>query len=169
MDICITYIKYLKDIFIKYKNKKIYCKIYNEIKLSSLIRNDWNIIYESINFTKRNVPFRNKLIIKPLYNNLNKIIYLMGITYNNLSHINIEPISYNYDSIINELKYLPFPIVLTITFSPFIIKYVNCEWMSLSGYISDEAIGKTFSIIQGRSKECIADSHNFKNEILSKL
>ena len=161
MDIYIKYMKYIKDVVIKNKNF---------IKPSYLIKDDWTITHISINFTKRNVPFRHTIIIKPLYNNLNKISYLIGITdNNNLPDINILPILDDYDILISELEYLPYPIVLTTFFSPFIIKYVNREWSLLCGYSLDEAIGNTFSIIKGRSKECIDDTNNFRNEILSKL
>ena len=158
MDICM---KYIKDVF-SYK----LCSPEN----SYLIKDDWNITHISINFTKRNVPFPNKLIIKPLYNNLNKIIYLIGITdNNNLPPINIVPILDDYDILISKLEYLSFPIVLTTSSSPFIIKYVNREWSLLCGYSLDEAVGNTFRIIKGSSKECIDDTNNFRNEILSKL
>ena len=76
--------RYCEHVFLN----KTQCCGNNQIKPTDWNAPDWNT---SINFTKRNVPFTNKLLIKPIYDSHNKITYLAGITYNDTppTHITI--------------------------------------------------------------------------------
>jgi len=74
---------------------------------------DWNVKHTSINFTKRNVPFTNKLLIKPLYDNHHKLTYLMGITYHDMPPTHVTIFSTALNDIIYDLECLPFAISLT--------------------------------------------------------
>ena len=130
---------------------------------------DWNVQHTSVNFTKRNVPFTNKLIIKPIYDNNNKLMYLMGITYNNIPPVNVTLFSQNLNEIICEMECLTFACSLTKPASPFNIIHVNTQWVSLSGYSSQEMLDQTFKNIQGRSVVCQKDAAVFKSKILTTI
>lgn len=73
----------------------------------------WPINYTIINFTRCNVPFTNKLVIKPLYDKCNKIIHLIGISYNNIYPVDIYPIVHDFDSLIKQVEDSPYAITLT--------------------------------------------------------
>ena len=146
-------------------------------KNNNLVENDWVIHKLVINYTKMNVPFRNKLMIKPLYNiysnNPTNIVALLSISrdvdqksvslYTDpyiMSHI-----SNDFDTMVNEIENLPFAIVITTHIKPFIIQYINNEWEKLCRYTPLEAVGRTFQIIQGKDNEKQIDAKNFGNEI----
>jgi hypothetical protein len=115
---------------------------------------DWYVQHTSINFTKRNVPFTNKLHIKPLYDSHKKLTYLMGITYKDTPPLHITMFSQNLNEIIAEMECLPFAISLTTPTPPFNIIHVNTQWVSLCGYSLQEMEGNTFSNVQGNSVAC---------------
>jgi hypothetical protein len=125
-----------------------------------------HVHHTSINFTKCNVPFTNKMLIKPLYNN-NQIMYLMGITYNDIPPIHITIFSQNLNEIKDEMECLPFACSLTNPIAPFNIIHVNAQWVSLSGYSLQEVVGNTFKMVQGTSLVCREDVAVFKSKILS--
>ena len=85
---------------------------------------DWHVQHTSINFSKRNVPFQNKILIKPLYNNQNQLMYMMGITYNNIPPIHITLFSQNLNKIKDEMECLPFACSLTTPVAPFRVLHV---------------------------------------------
>ena len=132
---------------------------------------DWSLEYTLLNFSRMNVPFRNKITISPLYNKNNRLVYLMGVSYskNELScctHIPIIPISRDFVELTNELDLLPAAISLTTTFSPFLIQYVNAEWQSLCGYKLSDVLGKTFKCLQGLDKKSCKSAFQIRCEIL---
>jgi len=107
------------------------------------------VYHTSTNFTKRNVPFTNKLLIKPLYNNDQQLAYLMGITYNDMPPTHVSIVSKKVNEITDEMECFPFAISLLNPISPFNIIYVNTQWVSLCGYNLQEMVGHTFKNIQG--------------------
>ena len=132
---------------------------------------DWALEYTLLNFSRMNVPFRNRIIISPLYNKHNKMIYLMGITYDKrdplwCASIPIIPVSRDIDGLKQELESLPAAISLTTTFSPFIIQYVNSAWELLCGYNSAYALGKTFKFLQGIDKRSCQNAFQIKRDII---
>jgi hypothetical protein len=131
---------------------------------------DWYVQHTSINFTKRNVPFTNKLLIKPLYTNKNnQLAYLMGITYNDMPPTHVSIFSTALNEIIDELECLPFAISLTTPTPPFKILHVNTQWVSLCGYSLQDMLGNTFAKIQGNSVACKTDTSLFKSKILKTM
>ena len=131
---------------------------------------DWNVQHTSINFTKRNVPFQNKIVIKPLYNNKNnQLMYMLGITYYDVPPIHITIFSQNLNEIKNEMECLPFACSLTNPVAPFSIIHVNTQWVSLCGYSLQEMVGNTFKNIKGKSVACQEDTAFFKSKILSTM
>ena len=129
---------------------------------------DWHVQHTSINFSKRNVPFQNKILIKPIYNN-NQLMYLMGITYNNTPPINITLFSQNLHEIKDEMDCLPFACSVTNPVAPFKILYVNTQWVSLCGYSLQEMFDNTFEKIQGKNVVCREDASYFKSKILKTM
>ena len=129
--------------------------------------NDFVIYHKIINFSKSGVPFRNMLLIRPIYNTHGTITLLMGITYINVVPLHINPIGRNWFDLIEELEMHPFAIVLTSPVSPFVIKFVNEHWEHMTGYTSADVVGKTFRIIQGNGIN--KDAIQFKNKILLTL
>jgi len=132
---------------------------------------DWSLEYTFLNFSKMNVPFRNRIIISPLYNKDNQLIYLMGITYDKRDPLYcastpILPVLRELIELKQELDPLPAAISLTTHFPPFIIKYVNPKWESLCGYKLSDVEGKTFKILQGRDKQAVQNALQIKREIL---
>lgn len=136
-------------------------------KTSEIKPADWSVNYTIINFTKCNVPFSNKLIIKPLYDKRNKIIHLIGISYNNIYPVDIYPIFHDFDSLVKQIENSTYAISLTIPFYPFIIQYVNKSWTSLFGHTADDVIGNTFKCVQSRDFK--KESTQLSNIILSNL
>ena len=153
-------VRYCEHVFLN----KTQCCGNNQIKPT-----DWNIQHTSINFTKRNVPFTNKLLIKPLYDNHDKLTYLMGITYNDVPPTHVTLFSTALNEIIDEMECLPFAISLTTPNPPFNILHVNTQWVSLCGYSLQEMVGNTFKNIQGYSVANIADAALFKSKILKTM
>jgi hypothetical protein len=130
---------------------------------------DWNVQHTSINFTKRYVPFTHKLVIKPIYDNNNQLMYLMGITYNNIPPINVTLFSQNLNEIKDEMECLTFACSLTKPVVPFNIVHVNTKWVALCGYSSQEMLDNTFKHIKGRSVVCQKDAAVFKSKILTTM
>jgi hypothetical protein len=133
---------------------------------------DHQVLHHTIvNFSKCNVPFRNTLLIKPLFNNDDQLAFLMGISYPNIDDppLHITPSLLHYDKLISEFDELSFSIVLTTCSSPFLIKFANKHWLALSGYKLDDVLGKTFGLIQGTSVDNAKASKQFKNKILLAL
>ena len=129
---------------------------------------DWALEYTLLNFSKMNVPFRNRITISPLYNKNKQLVYLMGVSYNKKegSPSYVMPISRDFNELTHELNILSVAISLTNPFSPFIIQYVNAEWQSLCGYKSDDVLGKTFKFLQGKDKRSCQNAFQIKREIL---
>jgi hypothetical protein len=131
---------------------------------------NWTNYHTTINFSKCGVPFRNTFIIKPIYNDQNTLMCLMGITYNFSSPpINILPKFSTFDQTLEAIKQLSGVISLTSPSSPFIIKYVSPEWCSLCGYNLTEAVGSTFKIIQGSQIDDKEDASYLKQKICSQM
>ena len=131
---------------------------------------DWNVQHTSINFTKRNVPFTNKIVVKPLYNNKNnQLMYMLGITYNDIPPIHITLFSQNLNEIKDEMECLPFACLLTTPVAPFSILHVNTQWVSLCGYSLQEMAGNTFKPIKGTRADYQEDAAFFKSKILTTM
>jgi hypothetical protein len=132
--------------------KKNECCIDNSSAVSPDYTNTdkWELEYTLLNFSKMNVPFRNRIIISPLYNENNQLVYLMGVSYNKkeFSPTNVIPTSIDFVELTHELDLLNAAISLTTPFSPFIIQYVNTEWQSLCGYKLGDVEGKTFKFLR---------------------
>ena len=122
---------------------------------------DWNVHHTSINFTKRNVPFTNKLVIKPLYNNTNQLMYMLGITYNDVPPIHITILSQNLNEIKHDMDCFPFACSLTKPVSPFNIIHVNTHWTSLCGYSSQDMLDQTFKNIKGKYKSIFYEYNHY--------
>ena len=134
--------------------------------------NTQQVMYQSVvNFTKIGVPFRNTVLIRPLYNECDQLSFLMGISYNDILDppLHIQPTYTTWDDVIAELGGLPFSIVLTTCSAPFIIKYVNNQWESMCGYKSVDVLDKTFSVIQGNNPENINSTKQFKKGVTMSL
>lgn len=120
-----------------------------------------------VNFTRCNVPFRHTILIKPIYNEINQLVFLMGISHQTADcppvHITSDGFDYEY------LDNLPLSIVLTTCFSPFLIKFANKQWLTSCGYKLIDVIDKTFSIIQGNGDENKIATQRFKRRINSSL
>jgi len=158
-------VRYCEHVFLD----KTQCCGNNLVTPTNLNAPDWCLQHTSINFTKRNVPFTNKLLIKPLYDNHDKLTYLMGITYNAMPPRHIPIFSKNLNDIIYEMECLPFAISLTTPTPPFNIIHVNTQWVSLCGYSLQEMLGNTFSNIQGNSVACKIDAAFFKSKIMKTM
>ena len=143
--------------------KKIYSKSTREKNLEKLI------IYKNItNFSRLNIPFSFNMIIRPIYDDINHLKYLMGISY----HDNDEPcakqfypISWTYTDLESELDNLPFSIVLTSSCIPYHILYVNKKWQETTRYNKIDVIGRTFSMLQGKSGQNKHEAHQFREKI----
>jgi hypothetical protein len=158
-------VRYCEHVFL---NKTHGC-CNNPVKPTNWNASDLYVQHTSINFTKRNVPFTNKLLIKPLYDNHAKLTYLMGITYNDMPPTHVTIFSTALNKIIDEIEGLPFAISLTTPTPPFNVLYVNTQWVSLCGYSLQDMVGNTFSKIQGYSVANLADATVFKYKILKTM
>lgn len=155
------FVRYVKQVF--FKKPAGYCK-------NPVTPVDWNVQHTSINFTKRNVPFQHKLVIKPLYNNKNdQLMYMLGITYYDIPPIHITIFSQNLNEIKHEMECLPFACSLTNPVAPFSIIHVNTQWVSLCGYSLQEMVGNTFKNIKGKRADYQEDTAFFKSKILSTM
>jgi hypothetical protein len=131
---------------------------------------DLHVQHTSINFTKRNVSFQHKLVIKPLYNNKNdQLMYMLGITYNDIPPINITLFSQNLNEIKDEMECLPFAYSLTSPTAPFSVIHVNAQWVSLCGYSVKEMVGNTFQNIKCNRTDYQEDTTFFKSKILTTM
>ena len=130
---------------------------------------DRSVHHTFVNFTKRNVPFTNKMLIKPLYDSHNKLTYLMGTTYNDMPPTHVTLFSENLNEIIDEMECLPFAISLTKPIAPFNIVHVNSQWLSLCGYNLQDMVGNTFSNVQGNSVACKKNAALFNYKMLKAM
>lgn len=148
-------------IFVRYV-KHVCCN--NQVKPM-----DWHVQHTSVNFTKRNVPFTNRLLVKPIYDNTSQLMYLMGITYNNMPPTHISLFSHNLNEIKDEMECFPFACSLTKPTAPFNIVHVNTQWVSLCGYSLQEMVGNTFKNIQGKSTVYQEDAAVFTSKIMTTM
>ena len=130
---------------------------------------DFVVYYTILNFSKTGVPFRNTLLIRPLYNSCDQIVFLMGVTYlkADCPPLHINPVVLNFDDLIYEVDNLPFGIVLTTPIAPFTIHFVNKKWEAMCGYKQADVVGKTFRFLQERCDN--KDAIKLKNKILLNL
>lgn len=142
------FINYINNSKNAIRNNKIVCRNNPQLRYVK------NVQHTSINFTKRNVPFTNRLLIKPLYDKSHNIIHIMCITYNrvdDMPHTDTIILSQKLLEIKQELEWLPYAISLTTPMWPFLIQHVNNKWCELTGYSVHEMVGNTFINIQGSS------------------
>ena len=139
--------------------------------LQIIIPDEKYMQYTIVNFSKCNVPFRHTVLIKPIHDHDNRIAFLMGISHFdfNLPPLHINPQSLDYISLIQELDHLPFSIVLTTSYSPFLIKFANKQWLAQCGYELSDVLHKTFSVIQGKEIENNHTALQFKNKVTASL
>jgi hypothetical protein len=133
-------------------------------------KDDFVIYSTLINFSKMGVPFRNTMLIRPLYNTTsNTPVFLMGISYLDaaLPPLHITPSVCHLDDLIEDVYKLPFSIVVTSAVAPFFIQLVNKKWEDMTGYKTADAVGKTFSFLQERGEN--KSSIQLKNKILLNL
>jgi hypothetical protein len=133
-------------------------------------KDDFVIYSTLINFSKMGVPFRNRMLIRPLYNTSSNIpVFLMGVSYFDADFppLHITQTVGHLGDLIEEIYNLPFSIVVTSVVAPFIIQLVNKKWEDMTGYTTTDAVGKTFSFLQSRSENKV--SIQLKNQILLNL